>query len=295
MRLFQFRPLRRWAAAGLLAGTTLAAVTAPSPAAAVEVQISLQNLSGSNGLFLTELWVGMHNGSFNLFDIGGTASAGVERVAEDGTVATIGAAFAASPAGMAGGIGGVVNAPGGFPGAPFFDPGETGSRVFNLDPVANRFLSFITMVIPSNDAFIGSANEVALFDASGNFIGADILILGSQVLDAGTEANTEMAAAFFNQTAPDQGTATPGGTIGAHPGFIGSAGNPGGTPIILGGTSVAPPGIFFDAQAADFTRPDFVVARLTVTSVPEPATLGLFGVALVGLAVMRRRSSHVSA
>jgi hypothetical protein len=50
-----------------------------------------------------------------------------------------------------------------------------------------------------------------------------------------------------------------------HPGFIDSFENPGGDPLILGGTSVAPPGIFFHKTKADFSRPNYRLARITIT------------------------------
>ncbi len=79
------------------------------------------------------------------------------------------------------------------------------------------------MVIPSNDAFIANDDPLAheVFDAAGNFTGPITLtVLCSCVLDAGTEDNTEMQAAFINQTGNNMGTTTIGGVISLHPGFI---------------------------------------------------------------------------
>ena len=129
------------------------------------------------------------------------------------------------------------------------------------------------MVIPSNDAFIGNHNpfRFPLFDDNGEFLGPlTIIIKGSMVWDAGTEANTEMQAAFFDQTADNTGMTTADPVI-PHPGFIDSVENPGGTSIILGGTSVAPPGIFFDERNADFSRCNharctYQLARIRITS-----------------------------
>jgi hypothetical protein len=49
----------------------------------------------------------------------------------------------------------------------------------------------------------------AIFDEAGNFIGADFIVLGSNVLDAGSEVNDEIPAntAFFGQMAPNTGVA----------------------------------------------------------------------------------------
>ena len=238
-------------------------------ASAVEVVVTITNQSKTRGVFLTPVWVGFHDGGFDLFDPGVPAepNGGLERVAEDGELATIRAEFAASPSGQAGGSDGAVFAPGGFPGAPVFDPQETASAVFDVDPAFGQYFSFLSMVIPSNDAFIGNDNPMRfeVFNDEGEFQGPiRVKILGSMVRDAGTEANTEMDAAFFNQFAGNTGVTT-ADPVAPHPGFIGSIGNPLGTPIILGGTSVMPPGIFFAANRADFTRPNFRLAEIVIT------------------------------
>ena len=62
--------------------------------------------------------------------------------------------------------------------------------------------------------------------------------------------NTELDAAFINQTAPDAGIVE-NGVVAVHEGFIGSEGGPAGESIILGGTSAA--GTIF-TEEADFTR-----------------------------------------
>ncbi len=125
-------------------------------------------------------------------------------------------------------------------------------------------MSFAAMVVPSNDAFIGNHNPwaIEIFDAAGNYKGKQIYtVLGSEVWDAGTELNTEMDAAFINQTAPNTGITT-AAPILPHPGFIGSYGNPGGEGLILGGINAA--GKLIDPAGSDFTLPHAVVARITV-------------------------------
>ena len=109
-------------------------------------------------------------------------------------------------------------------GIPPFAPGDSAKVTFRLDPAnpKHRYLSFASMVIPSNDAFVGNSNPTAypLFDDQGTFIGSSVLRLGSQVYDAGTEVNDETPAntAFFGQAAPDTGT-TENGAIALHEGF----------------------------------------------------------------------------
>ena len=102
-----------------------------------------------------------------------------------------------------------------------------------------------------------------------SFLGAQTLTFGGDsVLDAGTEVNTEMDAAFINQTGPNTGE-TEGGVVSAHPGFNGSIGNPGGDQIILGGTNAF--GDLIDPDAADFTAPGAMVATVHVNTVARQA------------------------
>ncbi len=245
----------------------LLALSAIAPAARAEtVTVVVENLAPAQGVFFTPMWIAFHDGSFDLFNDGEAvpAGGGIERMAEDGDLGALRGGFAASSAAGAGGFDEVLFAPDGFPGAPVFDPGDRSVMIFDIDAVSQGYFSYASMIIPSNDAFIGNNNPMAfpLFNHRGKFMGTrTIMVMGSMVWDAGTEANTEMDAAFFNQTAPNTGMTT-SEPVHPHPGFIGSMGNPGGTPIILGGTSG--PGIFFDAVAADFTRPGAMIARITI-------------------------------
>ena len=251
-------------------GLSLLALLASNSANAVQITVSIDNLSGDNGLYLTPLWVGFHDGSFDLCDVGGTASPGLELLAEEGDTSGL----------SSGGVDGVVFGPAGFPGAPILDPGETGTLTLDLDPTANRFFTFASMIIPSNDAFIGNSSTIEIFDAAGNFLGLDLTLTGAQVYDAGTEANDGLGAAFSTlggmatdtneQIALHTGLASLLGTTNAAGDFVGTAAN--------------------NFAEADFTQMGFEVARISVTSVPEPGTLGLLGCGL--LALMRARSKR---
>lgn len=198
---------------------------------AVELEVTIENLSDDGGLAQTPFWIGVHEGNFGIAQAGATADrfGGLEALAEEGDVSELVARFLAE----SNGSGGVVTAPGGFAGAPVFEPGESASQTLNVfDTNSNRFFSFASMVIPSNDAFIANLNprQYELFDENGFFTGPrTIIIFGDDIWDAGTEANATGAGAAFS-TLPGSGV-DENGIIRRHEGlddFIG-------TPIASGG------------------------------------------------------------
>ncbi len=265
--------------------TILAIASSIGMASAAEastlVQVTIENLTPEGGLALSPVWVGFHDGSFDILNIGDPAdfvlgTDAVERVAEDGDTSQITEDFA--------GAGFDVQAT--LPGA--IAPGGVNSQTFEVDS-SLQYFSFISMILPSNDAFISNpfGNPLAfeVFDDAGNFVGGEFIITGTNVYDAGTEFNDESPDTTApTQLAPDFGTETPGGLILQHPGFIGSLGSPDGTPIILASN-----------PNGDFTSPsraEFQVAQITIEAVPVPeptTTFGLF--ALGGLFFVRRTRS----
>ncbi len=232
----------------------------------VKVTVKIESLVPENGVYFSPVWVGFHDGNYDLFDLGSLASPSVERIAEDGDNAHLAADLAAATSGT--GLSGVITSPGGFEPLPLFDPNETSTAEFTLIPKYNRYFTYAAMVVPSNDAFIGNHNPwaVELFDTAGAFTGKKIItVLGSQVWDAGTELNTEMDAAFVNQTAPNTGVTTSAPVL-PHPGYLGPYGNPGDEGLILGHLNAA--GKVSDVAGADFTLPHAVVARITIDLAP---------------------------
>ena len=226
-------------------------------AQAFEVQVKIENLSPEGGLYFTPVWVGFHDGSFDLYDQGAAASEGVERFAEDGDFGALINDFSVTT-----GQDAVILNPEGFAGAPIFDPGLASYETFDLDPMTNQYFSYGAMILPSNDAFVANGDPMAhrLFDDEGQFTGpVSFIVYGEEVLDAGTEDNTETDAAFLNQSAPDTGV-TSGGVVALHPGFNGSAGNPSGTPVNILGATV-PPGTTIDPVLGDFTRGNVPIMR----------------------------------
>ncbi|MBE1282988.1 MAG: hypothetical protein GJ676_06725 [Rhodobacteraceae bacterium] len=224
-----------------------------------DIRIVATNTSAAGGTFLTPFWFAAHDGSFDLYNRNEAASAGLEALAEDGSFATINAEVTALDAdGQTGAVFGA--------GGPLAT-GETGATLIDIDGVSNGYISLAAMILPSNDAFVGTGQAVQLFDAQGNFLGArEISFAGSNVLDAGTEVNTEEDAAFLNQTAPDTGV-DENGVVTLHPGFL-----PAGTGNILGGTNAA--GALIDPVAADFTQPGAQIADIHINEYVETTGTG---------------------
>lgn len=261
---------RRWRRAGLLAAALAAS---PGVASAIDVTVTVENLSPVNGVYMAPLWVGFHDGGFDLYDLGSAASPGVARMAEDGSPAMVAAEFLASGAGT---IEGTLVGSGGAI-SPQIEPGESVSMTFmNVDGSlpSSRYFAYGGMVVPSNDAFIGNGDPtgIAIFDGGGNFVGASILVMGSMILDAGSEVNTEAPAdtAFFGQMMPNTGP-DENGVVMIHPGYH-AAGSGG----ILDDPMFA---------NADFKAAGYQLARITVTPEPTAGILLLMGSA----ALIRRR------
>ena len=150
----------------------------------------------------------------------------------------------------------------------------------NLNPTTNQFFTFTSIIIPSNNTFIGNSNTIKIFDTAGNFLNLNLTLTKTQIYNTNTEANDGLGAAFSTlggkatdtneQIALHTGLASLLGTTNAAGDFVGTAAN--------------------NFAEADFTQMGFEVARISVTSVPEPGTLGLLGCGL--LALMRARSKR---
>ena len=82
------------------------------------------------------------------------------------------------------------------------DRGEVVTQTIDVNnPSENRFFSFASMLIPSNDAFVANLARRAhsLFNSRGEFRGPlEITIYGNDVYDAGTEENSPTGGAAFS-------------------------------------------------------------------------------------------------
>ncbi len=225
----------------------------------MELRIFSRNLSEIGGTYLS-IGYTFARKVFDAFDFGEPASPGLERLAEDkdgGLLSTERAAI--SPGGQsiyARGEKGV-----------FLAPQEIDTYYFSRLAEQNTHVTVLGKILPSNDAFIGTETAMRLLDDEGQFEGAVTLnFAGADVLDAGTEINSEYSAFFINQRFHNTGPAQHG-VIGTHPGFKGSYRNSDftGNQVILGGRNDTL-GVQFDPIAADFTRPGAMVATAHVNT-----------------------------
>ncbi len=254
-------------------GTLLAA--APSTAAVVKIRVTVENLAPQNSISFAPLRFGFHNGTFDSFDNGAVATQPIISIAEGGSGSDWFPAFAAAePDAVLGSVGGALT------------PGATAtSMTFLVDTAVNRYFTFGSMVIPSNDYFIGNDNplEYRLFDMGGNLLIGEIVQTADEIWDAGSEAFDPANAAFLVGGNNDLRTAQ-NGVVGFD--FLELAG--------FNGLQTAA-GYTFDSQLGA----GLPIYRISFTSsaVPEPASwaMMLIGFAAVGASVRRRKVALVAA
>ena len=246
----------------------------------IRVQVSIENLAPQQGTFQTPVWVGFHDGSFDIYDRNQPASAlpepgsdALERIAEDGNTGPITQVFAQL---VLDGVDATLAGPGGP-----IAPGEVARGNFLLDSSNpdHRYFSYASMVIPSNDFFIANGNPLAhpIFDAAGNLIAENFFVTGAEILDAGTEVNDELPenTAFFGQAAADTGVDEGGVVIGLDEGLLGFASpdsrlDP---PTILGTPRFS---------MADFVVPGYPAVKISFSSIPAIVDELTFSAALNG-------------
>jgi hypothetical protein len=245
------------------------------------IKVTVTNNAEVNGLTFTPLYSAFHNASFDAFDVGATASEGVEALAELGDASVLASERLAVDANS---VGGVIFPTGGM--RPLF-PGEMGYQTFDIsDPSNNMFFTFLSMILPSNDTFFGNDDALQIFDASGAFLGNQTInITGADLWDAGTEALNISSAPFVPGVATDSPADT-NNLIRAAESLDAFAG------LMLGN------GQTLDANLIDFlTDPSsFNVATITIeqVEVSAPATASVLLLGLLGLGASRRKRNVTS-
>jgi hypothetical protein len=300
--------------ATFVAAVTMAIVAAGGVSAKT-LSISFTNNASGGDIFFTPIFTAVHTGSFDTFDTDATASAALEALAEDGDVGGLVAdanAFDAvagqsARAGVIFGTDGASGAfNGGMSGPPLLEPGETSSVEVDVNGIAGfgpGYLSFLSMILPSNDFFIGNDNPLGLqiFDSNGVFLDTgkgyiEIDVLYNAVYDAGTELNADGSDGILENSPFAVGSAQGPGTANVGPDENGVVRNVAATAglnlsNLIGAQT---PGGFIGAvpsgAAGNNVLGQFRIALVQdVAPIPLPAAAPLLLAALGGLTLLGRR------
>ncbi len=262
-----------------VAGSLSVLLAVACTAQAVQVRITVENLAPENSVSLAPFRFGFGNGTFDSFNEGQTASllgaasiaeAPIVTIAEGGSGSAWFPAFeAAEPnADLGSVLGPTIN--------PFL-PGQSSSAIFEINP-ANRFFTFATMVVPSNDHFLGNDDpmEYEIFDAAGNFVLSEILQNADEIWDAGSETENPLNAAFLavgtNALREDENETVQFNfaDLAAFNGLV------------------TAPGYTFDSSLLSSSTP---VLRIGFEVIPEPGTAALLTSCVGLLGYLRKRSA----
>lgn len=258
----------------VIVSAALGLFAAPVNAKMVDITVTVRNLAPTNSISFAPLRFGFHNGSFDAFNNGQTATAPIISVAEGGSGADWFPAFAAAdPTAVLGSTSGALT-----PGA------SQSTMTFRVNTAINPYFTFASMVVPSNDYFIGNDDplEYRLFDMAGNLILSQIDQNASEIWDAGSELFDPANAAFV--VGGNNGLRTPqNGVVGFD--FLELAG--------FNGLQTAA-GYTFDSNLLADTS--VYQINFSAAAVPEPSSWAMLiaGFGLTG-AAMRRRTRAVAA
>ncbi len=267
----------RFVKSSIVSAVALALSAMDASAAMVQLRVTVENLAPANSVSFAPLRFGIGQGTFDSFNNGQTASlfgqpsiatAPIVTIAEGGSGSTWLPAFAgADPTANIGSVTGSTGGP--------ILPGTTNSSVFTVD-TANRFFTFGTMVVPSNDLFLGNDNpqQFPIFDAAGNLSLSSFTQKAGAVWDAGSETQDPANAAFLvggvnaQRVDENQPVSFNFGHLSAYNGLTTAA------------------GYVFDST---LLSADSDIFRVSFAVVPEPTTL-VFSALLCGMLIRRSRS-----
>lgn len=227
--------------------SALACTTSIASISSSAANITVEVVNLTRGSYFTPLLVAAHPAGNSVFTSGTAASDSLQAMAEGGDIAglvadltTLGATLSENPAGG------------------LLAPGANTEASLNTDAApANTNLSIVSMILPSNDGFVG-LNSIAIPTAPG------VYSYNVNAYDAGTEANDEVV-----------GSGAPGEPGYPAPGPILTSSGTGGTGVsttvegfvhihrnVIGDTDAAGGTSDIDATVHRWLNP---VARVVIT------------------------------
>ena len=192
------------------------------PVSSFGTKIKITNIAPEFGVCITPVWFGIHDGTFDTYNGGDPLAPEFVPLVEDGMSSQVSELFTGSSGAVVDGL--VGSAP--------LCPGDTATVDVDVPSSGETlYFSYATMIVPSNDAWASNGNPMAypVMAVDGEIQPFSVTVLGTDVIDAGTELNDEIPAntPLLGMSVPGTGVDTPEGPYNQdHGGFnpVGSGG-----------------------------------------------------------------------